>query len=253
MNLSLNAFVGMLLVIALAGAASAPSRAATRAEVKRMVVEEANNSSVPPALALAVAKVESDFQDRAESPKGARGVMQVMPLTADRLFGIDADELWNTRLNIQLGIDYLEQLRGRYDGRWDLALSHYNGGPIDASDLAAAQPHAYTRAYVDSVLRWRRRYEDQVLVWSPVSWRAAATDDGWQPARTEAVNRGDRIEPMQDQVPRSRRTTVREIAEAGSHRKRASAMRPPNQSFAKRLDWARRNLDDFSARRDIFE
>ena len=118
----------MFGVSALALTASAD--AATRSEVKRMVIEEARNSIVPPALALAVAKVESDFQDRVRSHKGARGVMQIMPATARGEFGVDADALWDPRLNVQLGIDFLERLHAQYGGRWELALSHYNGGTL---------------------------------------------------------------------------------------------------------------------------
>ena len=106
------------------------AEASTRADVRRLVVEEAMNSHVPPSLAMAVAKVESDFQPKALSTAGARGVMQIMPATAMGEYGIGADELWNARLNVQLGIDFLGQLIARYGGRWDLALSHYNGGSI---------------------------------------------------------------------------------------------------------------------------
>ena len=102
-----------------------PAGAATRQQIKRMVVEEALLTNVPPSLALAVAKTESNFRGNALSSAGARGVMQIMPRTARGEFGVAADELWNPRLNIQLGIDYLESLIRRYNGRWDLALSHY--------------------------------------------------------------------------------------------------------------------------------
>ena len=73
------------------------------------------NSIVPPALALAVAKVESDFNAAALSSAGARGVMQIMPDTGRDEFSVEEDELWNARLSIQLGIDYLGQLY-RQDG-----------------------------------------------------------------------------------------------------------------------------------------
>ena len=61
---------------------------------------------MPPSLALAVAKIESDFQVRALSPTGARGVMQIMPATAESEFGIAADELWDAAINVRLGIEY---------------------------------------------------------------------------------------------------------------------------------------------------
>jgi soluble lytic murein transglycosylase-like protein len=125
-----TAIAALMLGVSAFALGATAADAATRTEVKRMVIEEARNSIVPPALALAVAKIESDFQDRVLSHKGARGVMQIMPATARGEFGVDADELWDPRLNVQLGIDFLERLHAQYGGRWELALSHYNGGTL---------------------------------------------------------------------------------------------------------------------------
>ena len=132
--------------------------AATRDQVQRMVEEEARaNPAVPEALALAVARVESDFRDDALSSAGARGVMQIMPDTARAEVGVSADRLWDARTNIRLGIDYLARLHRQYGGRWELALSHYNGGTLKGVG-AAAEPHSYTRDYVRKVLGWQGRY-----------------------------------------------------------------------------------------------
>ena len=136
----------------------------SRFEIKRIVLEEATNSIVPPALALAVAKVESDFNTYALSSAGARGVMQIMPRTGREEFGVGEGELWNARLNIRLGIDYLAQLYRQYSGRWDLALSHYNGGTLRGHGRFS-RPHPYTRQYVRSVQRWQRRYQRGASVW----------------------------------------------------------------------------------------
>lgn len=139
-----------------------------------MILEEAANSRVPPALALALARVESNFAPRALSPAGARGVMQLMPKTARDVFGVREDELWNPRLNIQLGLGFLEQLYDQYGGRWDLALSHYNGGTLMGGAGAGAIPHDYTRKYVADVLRWQRIYAAAVFEQQPsIRWRRA--------------------------------------------------------------------------------
>ena len=129
-----------------------------RSAIKEIVLEEALNSEVPPALALAVARVESDFNADALSSAGARGVMQIMPRTGREEYGVGRDELWNARLNIRLGIDYLARLQKQYGGRWDLALSHYNGGTLRGHGRYA-RPHSFTRRYVSSVYRWWQRYE----------------------------------------------------------------------------------------------
>ena len=141
------------------------ANSATRTKVKKIVIEEASISNVPAALAMAVAKVESDFQYRVRSHKGAIGVMQIMPATARSEFGISPDELWDPRLNVQLGIDFLERLYAQYGQRWDLALSHYNGGTLKGGKGSLAKPHGYTRKYVADVLRWWKRYRDQADVW----------------------------------------------------------------------------------------
>lgn len=150
--------------------------------IQRLVLEEAANSPVPAALALAVARVESNFNARALSTAGARGVMQIMPATGRGEYGVDPDELWNARLNVQLGIDFLGRLIDRYDGRWDLALSHYNAGSVSGSG-PTAQPLPVTQRYVAEVMRWYRHYDAQQRVWQ-VAARPAPPPDAWQPART---------------------------------------------------------------------
>ncbi len=109
-------------------------------------------------IALAVAQIESDFNDSAVSQKGARGVMQIMPKTAYDLFGVDENDLWDPRLNIRLGIRYLHQLYKQYGNRWDLALSHYHGGTLRGTG-ANARTHAYTRDYVNSVFELATKYD----------------------------------------------------------------------------------------------
>lgn len=130
----------------------------TREEVRLIVVQESLRSElVPPSLALAVAHAESHFDPSAESSAGARGVMQIMPATGRGEFGVEPDELWEPRLNAQLGIAFLDQLIDRYDGRWDLALSYYNGGSR-VGNGATAKVIPATQSYVDKVLKLERRY-----------------------------------------------------------------------------------------------
>jgi len=133
------------------------NRDADRGEIKSLVVNEASNLGVPASLALAVAHAESNFNPRAESDKGARGVMQIMPATAWGEYCITAEELWNPRVNIRLGLHYLRRLIDRYDGRVEYALSFYNGGfrvgPPSHPRIIPA-----TRSYVRKVTNLRARY-----------------------------------------------------------------------------------------------
>ena len=121
-----------------------------QAEIREIIRQEAARQDVPVALVLAVAKVESNFNPRAQSPVGARGVMQIMPVTAKGEFGISAEALWDPRINVQTGIRFLRLLHKQYDNRWDLALSHYNGGTIRPRN-GQYHPHSYTAGYLDKI------------------------------------------------------------------------------------------------------
>ena len=155
-----------LASIALSGCARAaigrPDSTPGKAAVKRIVLDEAGNMGVPPALALAVAHAESGFDPNALSHKGARGVMQIMPATAKGEYGIHPDALWDARLNVRVGLHFLNRLIRRYRGRTDLALSYYNGG-----SRVGRWPNARiipaTRPYVDRVLSLQSRYRVRLL------------------------------------------------------------------------------------------
>ena len=132
-----------------------------RHDVKKLVAEEAARMRVPISLALAIAHAESNFNPRARSHKGARGVMQIMPRTARTEYGIAPHLLWNPRLNIRLGLHFLKRLLHRYDGRVDLALSYYNGGSA-VGDLPYARVIPATARYVAKVHRLRNHYRRQL-------------------------------------------------------------------------------------------
>jgi len=92
--------------------------------VQDLISSMAPGYGVPPSLALAVAQTESGFNQSAVSPKGAIGVMQLMPGTASDL-GVDPHDLTQ---NVQGGLSYLSKLYNQF-GDWDTALAAYNAGP----------------------------------------------------------------------------------------------------------------------------
>ena len=109
--------------------AAASSATQTQQNIKMIIVAEALKSRhVSPSLALAVAEVESGFRPQVVSHKGAIGVMQIMPATSRQVFGVNPNRLYQPDLNIRLGIQFLDDLIATYDGRVEIALSHYNGG-----------------------------------------------------------------------------------------------------------------------------
>lgn len=135
----------------------------SQAELSRLIVEEAMEAGVEPELALAVARVESNFDPEALSHAGARGVMQIMPATARDEFGVPRYRLYDPQTNIRIGVRYLRQLLDRYDDE-ALALSHYNGGSrVRQKDGTLAVIPA-TRDYVNKVLAQKARYANHSLV-----------------------------------------------------------------------------------------
>ena len=111
---------------------------------------------LPPALVAAVARCESNWDPRARSPRGARGLMQVMPRTAAGAFRLDPELLWEPEINIQVGAAYLGRLARRYGGDAARAVAAYNAGPgrIDRGRRLPAE----TRRFLACVGRWYTRY-----------------------------------------------------------------------------------------------
>ena len=139
----------------------------SRGAVMSMVATEARRMGFPASLALAVAHTESNFNSRARSSKGARGVMQIMPRTAMGEYGIKSGQLWNPRINIRVGIHFLGRLIERYGGKIDIALSHYNGGSA-VGRPGRAKVIPATRPYIKRVRRLNRHYR-RVLATQQIS------------------------------------------------------------------------------------
>ena len=120
------------------------------AEYDGFINEQAVAHGVRPELIRGVIQAESNFNPRALSPRGAMGLMQLMPATAADLGVRDP---FNALENIRGGIKYLRQLLNRYDRNEALALAAYNAGPraVDRHGLQVP-PYQETQQYVKRIL-----------------------------------------------------------------------------------------------------
>ena len=132
----------------------APRRlSATASDRARMydgiITEHARANDVRPDLVRAVVQVESAFNPYALSPKGAQGLMQLMPATAQQ-FGVK--NAYNPEENVRAGVAYLRQLLDRYENDEELALAAYNAGPGAVDKYGQnVPPYAETKNYVAQI------------------------------------------------------------------------------------------------------
>jgi hypothetical protein len=114
-----------------------------------LIAEHARANGVRPDLVKAVVQVESAFNPYAKSPKGAMGLMQLMPATVQQ-FGVRNP--FNPVENVRAGVAYLRQLLDRYQDNEELALAAYNAGPgaVDKHGQTVP-PYRETRNYVAQI------------------------------------------------------------------------------------------------------
>jgi len=109
---------------------------------------------VDEALVRAVIRMESGGRTAAVSPKGAMGLMQLMPGTA-RMLGVE--DPFDPVQNLEGGIKYLSQLSDKYQGDLVKTLAAYNAGPGRVDSYGGVPPFAETRNYVKNVLSTYRK------------------------------------------------------------------------------------------------
>jgi hypothetical protein len=117
-------------------------------EIAALVAEIAATNMIDPKLVLAVIAAESAFQSDAVSPRNARGLMQLMPDTAQR-FGVN--DVFDAGENIRGGAKYLRWLLTYFEGDLSLTLAAYNAGEGAVTRYGGIPPFPETRAYVQKV------------------------------------------------------------------------------------------------------
>ncbi|MBI3825574.1 MAG: lytic transglycosylase domain-containing protein [Candidatus Rokubacteria bacterium] len=148
--------------------AAAPARGF--AGFARAIADAARRYGVPETLISAIIRIESNFKPHAVSPKGAQGLMQLMPATASQL---GVRNIFDPQENIDGGVRHLRGLMERFAYDLPLALAAYNAGEQAVITSGGIPPYPETRDYVARVLGL---YQD-------VAWTAAAAGE---PAAADA-------------------------------------------------------------------
>jgi hypothetical protein len=184
------------LVRTVSGGTDRPKLAAVApppARIQQLVEKSAKAHNVDPLLVQSVIQVESNYNHYAVSPKGAEGLMQLMPGTA-RMLGVS--NAFDPAENIEAGVKYLRYLQNVYqDDR--LALAAYNAGPKAVDRYKGAPPYAETQDYVNQV---GQRYQTakQLEAARMDAGKAAAAGDATETA-APAEERHPKLEQSIDQ------------------------------------------------------
>ena len=120
-----------------------------------LIQKAADKYKVDYSLVKAVIKAESNFNHKAVSPKGAQGLMQLMPKTASTLQVKDSFE---PESNIEGGVKYLRYLMNVYNGHLQLALAAYNAGEKAVAKYGGIPPYNETQGYVKRVMSLYKQY-----------------------------------------------------------------------------------------------
>ena len=125
-----------------------------------IIVRIANRYNVDPALIKAIIRVESSFNPKAVSYKGAKGLMQLMPVT---LKAMGVRDPFDPEFNIEAGVRYFKKLLIMFDNNIELALAAYNAGVTRVRLYKGIPPFRRTRRYVKKVLHYYRHYKREML------------------------------------------------------------------------------------------
>jgi soluble lytic murein transglycosylase-like protein len=126
-------------------------------DLRRKISRFAEEYNIDEELIRAVIQVESGWKSDAVSSKGARGLMQLMPRTAEML---GVEDPFDPEQNIEGGVKYLAQLTDKYEGDVEKALAAYNAGPRRV-DSAGGAPFPETARYVKNVMALYHRYREE--------------------------------------------------------------------------------------------
>ncbi len=121
-----------------------------------IINEAAKKHGVDAALIKAIIMAESSYNHRAISKRGAIGLMQLMPATADAL---GVEDIYDPVHNVNGGAKYIKLLLDRFNGDLELALAAYNAGSTKVRKYNGIPPFRATRTYIKKVFEYYWRYQ----------------------------------------------------------------------------------------------
>lgn len=125
------------------------------------ITKVSNRYRVDPAMVHAIIMAESSYNPKAVSKAGARGLMQLMPITAKEMGVVDS---FNPKHNIEGGVRYYKKLLKQFNGDTKLALAAYNAGSKHVLDYNGIPPFKATQYYVKKVLEYYQYYKKRFNV-----------------------------------------------------------------------------------------
>jgi soluble lytic murein transglycosylase-like protein len=125
------------------------------------IIQTASHHQIDPALIKAIIMAESGYNTRAVSKKGAKGLMQLMPGTAQAL---GVEDIFNPHQNITGGVQYFKQMVNRFNGDVKLALAAYNAGSRNVRNYNGVPPFKATHSYIKKVFKYYQIYKDQMAM-----------------------------------------------------------------------------------------
>jgi len=125
-----------------------------------IIIQTSSHYQVDPAIVKAIIMAESGYNPRAISKAGAKGLMQLMPETAQDL---GVENVFNPQQNISGGVRYFKQLVNRFNGDFKLALAAYNAGSTTVRHYQGVPPFKATQHYIKKVFKYYQLYKNQVV------------------------------------------------------------------------------------------
>ena len=163
--------------------AEEPKPRLTMTDIHAHIKQVALRHGISPLLVAAIIEAESEFNPRAVSRKGARGLMQLMPATASSLSVRNSFDPYE---NIDGGVRHLRRLLDRFHGNIPLAVAAYNAGEQTVINYHGVPPYRETRRYVAKILR-RINYRGVAVIYGSSNRRVVMTESTMRPQIRPAV------------------------------------------------------------------